>query len=106
MSSGPEAPIAYVAIIGKARFSRCFDSLQFAHIRIKRMVFKLVSATCCKSSSGPLLHQKPIDPVHFAEMLLFSGFHIRSGDPSYRPVIYSLVVAAQAAFVAFGRLVL
>ena len=41
-----------------------------------------------------------------AEMLLFSGLHFRSGDPSYGPVIYWLVVAALGAFVAFGRLVL
>jgi hypothetical protein len=38
-----------------------------------------------------------------AEMLLFSGLHVRSGDPGYGPMIYWLVVAALCAFVAYGR---
>jgi len=41
-----------------------------------------------------------------AEMLFFSGVHIASGAASMGPVIYWLAVAAIAAFVAFGRLVL
>jgi uncharacterized membrane protein len=41
-----------------------------------------------------------------AEMLLFTGLHIRSGDAKYGPVIYWLVVAAICAFIAYGRLVL
>jgi len=41
-----------------------------------------------------------------AEMLLFSGLHLRSGDPNYGPMIYWLVVAALSAFVAYGRFVL
>ena len=41
-----------------------------------------------------------------AEMLLFSGVHIYSGDANYRPMIYWLVVAAICAFIAYGRFVL
>ncbi len=41
-----------------------------------------------------------------AEMLLFSGFHIYSGDANYGQMIYWLVVAALCAFIAYGRFVL
>ena len=41
-----------------------------------------------------------------AEMLLFSGLHLSSGDANYGPMIYWLVVAAICAFIAYGRLVL
>jgi hypothetical protein len=41
-----------------------------------------------------------------AEMLLFSGLHLYSGEANYGPVIYWLVVAALCAFIAYGRLVL
>jgi hypothetical protein len=41
-----------------------------------------------------------------AEMLLFSGLHIYSGDANYGPMIYWLVVAAICAFLAYGRWVL
>ena len=38
-----------------------------------------------------------------AEMLLFCALHIYSGDPTYGPIIYWLVVAAVCAFIAYGR---
>lgn len=41
-----------------------------------------------------------------AEMLLFCGLHLASGDSSYSPIIYWLVVAAICAFIAYGRFVL
>ena len=41
-----------------------------------------------------------------AEMLLFCGLHIYSGDANYGPVIYWLVVAAICAFIVYGRFVL
>jgi len=41
-----------------------------------------------------------------AEMLLFCGLHIYSGDANYSPIIYWLVVAAICAFIAYGRFVL
>jgi hypothetical protein len=41
-----------------------------------------------------------------AEMLLFCGFHLYSGDSHYGPLIYWLVVVAWCAFIAYGRLVL
>ena len=41
-----------------------------------------------------------------AEMLLFCGLHIYSGDANYNPMIYWLVVAAICAFIAYGRFVL
>jgi hypothetical protein len=41
-----------------------------------------------------------------AEMLLFSGLHLRSRETNHGPMIYWLVVAALCAFVAYGRFVL
>jgi uncharacterized membrane protein len=41
-----------------------------------------------------------------AEMLLFCGLHIYSGEANYSPMIYWLVVAVICAFIAYGRLVL
>lgn len=41
-----------------------------------------------------------------SEMLFFSGVHLASGSTSIGPVIYWLVVAAIAAFIVYGRLVL
>lgn len=41
-----------------------------------------------------------------AEMLLFSGVHLYSGDANHGPMIYWLVVALICAFVAYGRSVL
>jgi hypothetical protein len=39
-----------------------------------------------------------------AVMVLFSGVHMASGDPSLGPMVYWLVVAVFCAFVAWGRL--
>jgi uncharacterized membrane protein YphA (DoxX/SURF4 family) len=41
-----------------------------------------------------------------AEMLLFCGVHIYSGDPDYNHIIYWLVVAAICVFIAYGRYIL
>lgn len=41
-----------------------------------------------------------------AEMFLFSGLHIFSGDKTYGPIAYWLVVAGICLFIAYGRLVL
>jgi hypothetical protein len=41
-----------------------------------------------------------------AEMLLFCGVHIYSGDPDNGPMIYWIVVAVICAFIAYGRFVL
>ena len=41
-----------------------------------------------------------------AEMLLFCGVHIYSGDTNYHEIIYWLVVTAVCAFIAYGRFVL
>ena len=41
-----------------------------------------------------------------AEMLVFCGLHLRSGDPDRGELVYWLVVAAVCAFVAYGRLVI
>ncbi|HMA92629.1 MAG TPA: DoxX family protein [Polyangiaceae bacterium] len=38
-----------------------------------------------------------------AEMLIFCGLHIYSGDKNYGPVAYWLVVAAIGAFIVYGR---
>jgi hypothetical protein len=41
-----------------------------------------------------------------AEMLLFSGLHVRAGEANRGPMMYWLVVAGICAFVAYGRFVL
>ncbi|WP_413943856.1 DoxX family protein [Bdellovibrio sp. HCB-162] len=41
-----------------------------------------------------------------AEMLLFCGLHLVSGEENFGPMVYWLVVAAICAFIAYGRLVL
>lgn len=41
-----------------------------------------------------------------AEMMLFSGLHLYSGETNHGPLIYWLVVAALCAFLAYGRLTL
>lgn len=41
-----------------------------------------------------------------AEMLLFTGLQIYSGDLNYAHIVYWLVVAVLCAFIAYGRLVL
>jgi hypothetical protein len=41
-----------------------------------------------------------------AEMLLFSGVHLLSGQTEHGQLVYWLVVAAICAFVAYGRFVL
>jgi len=41
-----------------------------------------------------------------AEMLLFCGLHLYSGSAEHGQMIYWLVVAAIAAFIAYGRFVL
>jgi hypothetical protein len=57
--------------------------------------------------SKPLAILAPIAAVCIAaEMLLFCGLHLRSGDTKYGPMIYWLVVAAICAFLAYGRFVL
>jgi hypothetical protein len=40
-----------------------------------------------------------------AEMLLFCGLHLYSGDTTRGPLVYWLVVAALCAFIAYGRFV-
>jgi hypothetical protein len=55
----------------------------------------------------PLAVLAPVAAVCIAaEMLLFCGLHISSGDANYGPMIYWLVVAAVCAFIAYGRFVL
>ena len=41
-----------------------------------------------------------------AEMLLFCGVHLASGDTNHGPMVYWLVVAALSGFIAYGRFVL
>jgi hypothetical protein len=55
----------------------------------------------------PLAFLAPLAAILIAaEMLLFCGLHITSGDKSYGPMIYWLVVVAICAFIAYGRFVL
>lgn len=55
----------------------------------------------------PLAVLAPVAAVCIAaEMLLYCGLHIRSGDANYGHVIYWVVVGAICAFIAYGRFVL
>lgn len=46
----------------------------------------------------------PVAAIYVAaEMLLFTGLHLVSGDGGFGPVVYWLVVAALSAFIAYGR---
>ena len=57
--------------------------------------------------SKPLGVLAPIAAVVIAaEMLLFCGLHLSSGDTNHGSMIYWLVVAAICAFIAYGRLAL
>lgn len=69
-------------------------------------VFEIVCALCLvvpafKRRLGILI---PLGAAGIAaEMLLFTGLHIASGDPQTSNMIYWLVVAALCAFIAYGR---
>lgn len=55
----------------------------------------------------PLAILAPISAAGIAaEMLLFSGVHLRSGDKSRGQLVYWLVVATLCAFIAYGRFAL
>lgn len=55
----------------------------------------------------PLAFLAPLAAILIAaEMLLFCGLHLASGDRSYGPMVYWLVVAAICVFIAYGRFVL
>ena len=60
----------------------------------------------------PALNKKlgilvPIAAVYIAaEMLVFCALHLAAGDPNRGPLIYSLVVAAFCALIAYGRFTL
>lgn len=55
----------------------------------------------------PLASLVPLAAIVIAaEMLLFCALHIASGDGSYGPMIYWLVVAAVCVFIAYGRFAL
>lgn len=57
--------------------------------------------------SKPLAFLAPVAAACIAaEMLIFCGVHLASGDASRGPMIYWLVVAAVCAFIAYGRFVL
>jgi hypothetical protein len=76
------------------------------------LAMSVVELACALGLILPAFH-KPLGilaPVAAAfiaaEMLLFCGLHLSSGDANYGPMIYWLVVAAICAFVAYGRFVL
>ncbi len=72
-------------------------------------VFELLCSMCLilPAFYKPLAILAPIAAACIAaEMLLFSGLHVYSGEAEYGPMIYWLVVAAICAFIAYGRFVL
>jgi hypothetical protein len=71
-------------------------------------VLELVIAVCLilPAIYKPLAILTPIAAICIAvEMLAFTALHISSGNGSFGPIVYWLVVAALSAFVAYGRLV-
>jgi hypothetical protein len=71
--------------------------------------FELLISLCLilPAVCSPLAILAPIAAICIAaEMLLFCGLHISSGDANRGPMIYWLVVAAICAFIAYGRFVL
>lgn len=63
-----------------------------------------VELLCCVGLLLPLAILAPIAAACIAaEMLLFSGVHLASGDGNHGPMYYWLVVAAVCGFVAYGR---
>ena len=55
----------------------------------------------------PLAILAPIAAAFIAvEMLMFTALHLLSGDSSYGPVVYWLVVSVVCVFIAYGRFVL
>jgi hypothetical protein len=72
-------------------------------------VFELLCSLCLilPALSRPLAILAPIAAVGIAaELLLFCGLHVHSGDANSGHVVYWLVVAAVCTFIAYGRLVL
>lgn len=71
-----------------------------------------VELLCALGLILPLLYRPaaPLIPLAAlliaAEMLLFCALHLASGDGTYGPMIYWLVVAAVCAAIAYGRFVL
>ena len=72
----------------------------------------VVELACSFGLIAPAIHKSlgnlaPVAALCIAaEMVLFTGFHIYSGEASYSPVIYWGVVAAVCAFIAYGRFAL
>lgn len=72
-------------------------------------VFEFLFALCLilPAFYKPLAILAPIAAACIAaEMLLFCGVHLYSGDSNYGPMIYWLVVAAICVFIGYGRFVL
>jgi hypothetical protein len=76
------------------------------------LAMAVVEILCSLALVLPALHRSmailaPVAAVCIAaEMLVFCGLHIRSGDASSSHLVYWLVVAAVCAFIAYGRFVL
>lgn len=72
----------------------------------------VIELLCVLALILPVFHKPPgtLAPVAAlciaGEMLVFTGFHLYSGEANYGPIIYWLAVAAICAFIAYGRFVL
>jgi len=78
-------------------------------IWLSMSVLELLCSLCLilPAFNQPLAILAPIAAIFIAaEMLLFCGLHLYSGETNNTPMIYWLVVAAICAFIAYGRLVL
>lgn len=70
----------------------------------------VIELFCCIGLVLPAFHRRsgflvPLAAGFIAaEMLVFCGLHIASGDSSYGPPVYWLAVAAICACIAYGRL--
>jgi hypothetical protein len=76
------------------------------------LALSVVELLCCLGLILPAFNKSlrilaPLAAICIAaEMLIFCGVQLSSGDPNHSPLIYWLVVAAICAFIAYGRLVL
>ena len=76
---------------------------------LSMIVVELLCSACLilPAFNKPLAILAPIAAIFIAaEMLLFCGLHLYSGEANNSPMTYWLAVTAICAFIAYGRLVL
>jgi hypothetical protein len=73
------------------------------------LAMSIVELLCSVALVLPALNKSwamlaPVAAISIAaEMLLFCGLHLYSGDPEHGHIVYWLIVAAICGFIAYGR---